>query len=354
MFPERDSFIPNIMKFCGYLNRYTIVKLKNSAEIQKMFDYVVSKAELVEDKKAMFGIFARNPSLLSIPPGTQAILERYLDKIDRLLPKRSRSKSKLQKAARSKDAPNTTQKENVKPTTTVDTLKERLEKWFADELPMLPSINMTIEQAMGTFTLAENPNGGFTWRCQDKSHLPQILQKSKETGKVTISNATRHLMKSCWMSTKPAPSKPTTPATPKMQIGISSFCTKTSPPAKSPVTTAKSPAATAKSPAATAKSPAATAKPQAASAQPPAAEIPKTDDLCTLKPASEDDLDFTKEPDHLEVIDLESSDEISDNDIPGDSQPTLENPTIVKSQEKASKNLLPPAGLVANTDDSGR
>ena len=58
MFPERDSFIPNIMKFCGYLNRYTIVKLKNSAEIQKMFDYVVSKAELLEDKKAMFGIFA--------------------------------------------------------------------------------------------------------------------------------------------------------------------------------------------------------------------------------------------------------------------------------------------------------
>ena len=121
----------------------------------------------------------------------------------------------------------------------------------------------------------------------------------------------------------------------------------TSPPAKSPVATAKSPIATA-------KSPAATAKPQAASAQPPAAKIPKTDDLCTLKPASEDNLDFTKEPDHLEVIDLESSDEISDNDIPGDSQPTLENPTIVKSQEKASKNLLPPAGLVADTADSGR
>ena len=227
MFPERDSFIPNIMKFCGYLNRYTIVKLKNSAEIQKMFDYVVSKAELVEDKKAMFGIFARNPSLLSIPPGTQDILERFLDKVDGLLPKPSKSKSKLQKAARSKDTPNTTQKENVKPTTTVDTLKERLEKWLADGLPKLPSINMTVDQVMGTFTLTENPNGGFTWRCQDKSHLPQILQKSKETGKVTISNATRHLKKSCWMSTKLAPSKPTTPATPKMQIGISSFCTKT-------------------------------------------------------------------------------------------------------------------------------
>ena len=205
---------------------------------------------------------------------------------------------------------------------------------------------MTVEQAMGTFTLTENPNGEFTWRCQDKSHLPQILQKSKETGKVTISNATRHLKKSCWMSTKPAPSKPTKPATPKMQIGISSFCTKTSPPAKSPVATAKSPAATAKSPAATAKSPAATAKspaaatakPQAASAQPPAAKIPKTDDLCTLKQASEDDLDFTKEPDHLEVIDLESSDEISDNDIPGDSQPTLENPR--KRHQKTCFRLL--------------
>ena len=130
--PEDDSFLRNIMKFGGYVNRYMIIKLKDPSEIKKMFDYVTERVELVDDKKAMFGIFERNLSLLSIPPGTQGNLERFIDKVDKLLPKPSKP-NKLRKksngASKSKD-PTTSNisKETVKPTTTLETLKKTLRK----------------------------------------------------------------------------------------------------------------------------------------------------------------------------------------------------------------------------------
>ena len=97
MFPEQDTFIPNIMKFCGYLNGNSILKLKNESEVQKMFEYVVKMAELIHDKQAIFGIFAPKPTLLSemgMPPGTWSTFERFLDRVDKLLPKPVKLKSR--------------------------------------------------------------------------------------------------------------------------------------------------------------------------------------------------------------------------------------------------------------------
>ena len=164
---------------------------------------------------------------------------------------------------------------------------------------------------MKTFTLTENPNGGFTWRCQNKSHAPQILQKSTNNGNVTISNATRHLKKTCWMNATPNIPTPTNTTTskPKLQVDISSFCTVT-PPSGPACSTPTAPVTT---------DPTAPLTP----VRPPTSPIVISPEATHVKPPA------TK----VSKIQFDiQSDYLSQN----------------------SKNLNPPAGLPESTDDSGR
>ena len=43
-----------------------------------MFRFVIDRQELVDDKKSMFGIFAKNPSLLTVLPGLEPVLKRFI------------------------------------------------------------------------------------------------------------------------------------------------------------------------------------------------------------------------------------------------------------------------------------
>ena len=321
MFPEQDTFIPNIMKFCGYLTRNSILKLKNESEVQKMFEYVVKMAELIPDKQAMFGIFAPKPTLLSemgMPPGTWSTFERFLDRVDKLLPKPVKLKSRktTKSPSVSSTAPRTANRQpsaqTEHPTATIESVKERFEKWFRDELKNVPRIKTTVEEAMKTFTLTENPNGGFTWRCQNKSHAPQILQKSTINGNVPISNATRHLKNTCWMNATPNIRTNTTTSKPKLQVGISSFCTVTPPSGPA----CSTPAATVTTP----TDPTAPLTP----VRPPTSPIDISPEATHVKPPRT--TKFSKIQ-----FDIQS-DYFSQN----------------------SKNLNPPAGLPESTDDSGR
>lgn len=51
---------------------------------------------------------------------------------------------------------------------------------------------------MVTFTLKENPNGSFTFNCL-KCKSPYIIPNAEPT-KISISNATRHITKHCWLN----------------------------------------------------------------------------------------------------------------------------------------------------------
>ena len=53
-------------------------------------------------------------------------------------------------------------------------------------------------EAMDSFTLKENPNGSFTFTCL-KCKSPCIIPNAEPT-KITISNATRHITKHCWLN----------------------------------------------------------------------------------------------------------------------------------------------------------
>jgi hypothetical protein len=161
MFPEQDTFLPNIMKFCGYLNRNSILKLKSAPELQRMLDYVVKMAELVPDKQAMFGIFAPKPALLAefrMPPGTHSTFDRFIDRVDKLTakpvklkPQRRAKTSNTNLTAADASSTQLAGDTESSAAATMDAMKERFRKWFSAELPKI--------RCPGTFMSQKNVRG---------------------------------------------------------------------------------------------------------------------------------------------------------------------------------------------------
>ena len=65
------SYLKNIMEFSGYTKRKSIVKLADKKEISKMFEFVKSMSGVIEDKKAMFGVFDKCPNKVMLLPGLE-------------------------------------------------------------------------------------------------------------------------------------------------------------------------------------------------------------------------------------------------------------------------------------------
>ena len=61
IFPPNGMYLKNIMEFCGYQSREAIICLKHPDEVTKMFDFVKEMTDVIDDKPAMFGIFASKP-----------------------------------------------------------------------------------------------------------------------------------------------------------------------------------------------------------------------------------------------------------------------------------------------------
>ena len=89
LIPSYGKYIENIMKFAGYVNRESILRLKCDKEVSLMFKYVADRSK---DKEAMFGIFELDPSLLAISPGLKPTFKRFISKVENLVPNRSKER----------------------------------------------------------------------------------------------------------------------------------------------------------------------------------------------------------------------------------------------------------------------
>ena len=89
-FPSNDTYLKNLMLFCQYTHREAILRLKDGDEVKRMFQSVLELEELIPDeqRRDMFGIFERKPSLLRILPGLQPGFKRWLQEVENLVPKR--------------------------------------------------------------------------------------------------------------------------------------------------------------------------------------------------------------------------------------------------------------------------
>ena len=69
--PPAGNYIKNIMKFSGYETIDSVATLKRKDELDKMFRFVRSMSEIVEDKSQIFGIFSKNPQRVMVIPGLE-------------------------------------------------------------------------------------------------------------------------------------------------------------------------------------------------------------------------------------------------------------------------------------------
>lgn len=67
----RGNYLKNIMDFCGYTRRESIVKLKEKDEMDKLCAFVKSMSEVIEDKHAVFGVFSKCPEKVMHLPGLE-------------------------------------------------------------------------------------------------------------------------------------------------------------------------------------------------------------------------------------------------------------------------------------------
>lgn len=71
IFPPQGTYVKKIMKFSGYETIDSVLKLKSKDEIEKMFSFVKTMADVVEEKDAMFGIFSKCPEKVMLLPGLE-------------------------------------------------------------------------------------------------------------------------------------------------------------------------------------------------------------------------------------------------------------------------------------------
>ncbi len=77
MFPQSGQYLKNIMKSSGYETIESILKLRYREELNKMFDFIKSVSDIIEDKEEMFGVFKSNPNKVTLIPGLEVCISFY-------------------------------------------------------------------------------------------------------------------------------------------------------------------------------------------------------------------------------------------------------------------------------------
>ena len=196
------------MKFSGYINRASILRLKCEKEVDLMFKFVADRQELVEDKKSMFGIYAPNVKLLAISPGLKTTFKHFIVKVEELIPnlsKRAKRTALSDPESSSKSKANTIRStsgeslsKEVKLTTVKD-LEQRLLKWISKEV-VKRNKDVSEEEQRKSFKLKATGSNSFLFTClQSNCREPCVLRYADKSSSVNMYNAHRHITQSCWL-----------------------------------------------------------------------------------------------------------------------------------------------------------
>ena len=205
MFPPNGAYLKRIMQWCSYCNRDSILKLKDKGELLKMFKLVTDRQELIEDKSDMFGIFARNPSMVTILPGLESTFKRFLTKVENLVPKTTPESTVKQKTTKStmRNEFSTTnvsekkKKDEKTPPTAMDLVK-RLTTWCCDKLVVLGRTDINKDDVHGSFCIVHKGDRKYEFTCQLKS-CREVFVLAFSNNTVKMSNVQRHIQK-CWLN----------------------------------------------------------------------------------------------------------------------------------------------------------
>ena len=213
LIPSYGKYIENIMKFAGYVNRESILRLKCDKEVSLM-KYVADRSKLVKDKEAMFGIFELDPSLLAISPGLKPTFKRFISKVENLVPNRSKERPakrpascdrrpSLEAKRKSTGASKLLSDDDMM---TVADLEKRFLKWLSHEVEKKGK-NVSKEDQEKSFQLKATEGNDFQFIClQINCFEACTLKYCKTSNSVNMSSAYRHITNTCWLSPKRSPS----------------------------------------------------------------------------------------------------------------------------------------------------
>ena len=233
MIPEDGEYLMNIMKKMGFKCRDAILRLKNDDILQKMFKEIQELQGLIpaHERQSMFGMFEKDPSLLRVLSGVRPGFDRFLKKVEELIPEETtKSSSKRRKAVSQNLSTVNTNSDPSKASSetpvgkSLEQINENFRQWFTLNLPAL-SPDTSVDDAKLSFTLERNSDGSFKYKCKGSAACGVITITNLGPTKTNIGHATRHMSKSCWLSPNP-PKKINKTA--KLQKSISSFCIKPS------------------------------------------------------------------------------------------------------------------------------
>ena len=184
------------MEFAGYQTRESVARLRNANELQKMFDFVVEMADVINDKNIFGGIFEFKPDKVRVLPGLEPVFKRFLDEVEgkerpmvleRHNAKQNKNASKEQK-----------QREEV--TISTESLTTHLKNWCRKRgFDGDPKIKME-----------RIPPNKYIYSCICNEKI--VLATSNKS--VSLSNAQRHIKDVCWMSERKASVKKNKISTP--------------------------------------------------------------------------------------------------------------------------------------------
>ena len=69
LLPERAAYLRNLSQYAGYETPDSVAKLSDDGELNKVFEFMKSISEIVENKEEVYGIFHKNPQKLTLLPG---------------------------------------------------------------------------------------------------------------------------------------------------------------------------------------------------------------------------------------------------------------------------------------------
>ena len=179
IFPSSGQYIRHLMKFAGYQSRKAILSLTNKEEMKTMLQFAIDMNGCMDadEKKRVFGIFAKSPEKLQILPGLQETFNSFLKSVEDLTSVKKKSTN---------SAPNKIVRKEKKtiraPYETVETLTEKMVNWCSKK-GFKGEQKFTIKHLYNKF-----------------SALCLVCGIDIEIIGFSLSNIQKHITMRCWMN----------------------------------------------------------------------------------------------------------------------------------------------------------
>ena len=183
LLPKKADYIRRILDFCGYETVDSIVTLTDEEEQTKMFKFIVSMKDCVDDFELTFGPFCKAPEMVTILPGLKSVFNSFIQAVVKYkaskLPPADSPLTSTPKVKPKRQARKQSKENNTVPPPSLDDTIYQMRQWLEkNEFDVKFVLKETINKS--TFDY-------YCSTCRWKTHLTV-----NDNNKISLSNVYRH------------------------------------------------------------------------------------------------------------------------------------------------------------------